>query len=291
MEKVLIAGIKGFLGRRLATILNDHYIIFGLDRDNSIINLAHKNKEIIIYESTEDSIEQAFFEHKFDFVINAATVYKVEGSIIPIIQSNVILPVYLYELSEKYNAKLFINSDTFFNTGLRNYDYLSEYTYSKEDCINWLNIVKGNCKIANMKIFHMFGPNDNPNKFIQNILIRLLNNERFINLTPGNQKRDFIFVDDVVNAYRVLLEKNEVIHDKFSQFEVGTGVDTSLKKALGLALRLINSKSELRFGALDYRDGEIMKSKANIGSLVQLGWLPNYTLADGLKITIDSLKS
>jgi nucleoside-diphosphate-sugar epimerase len=141
-----------------------------------------------------------------------------------------------------------------------------------------------------MKIFHMFGPNDNPSKFIQNILIRLLNNERFINLTPGNQKRDFIFVDDVVNAYRVLLEKSEVIQDKFSQFEVGTGVGTSLKKMLGLALRLTNSKSELRFGALDYREGEIMKSKANIGSLVHLGWLPNYTLADGLKITIDLLK-
>ena len=52
-----------------------------------------------------------------------------------------------------------------------------------------------------MKVFHMFGENDAPGKFVPFIIKEIINNVPTLDLTPGNQTRDFIYVKDVVFAF------------------------------------------------------------------------------------------
>ena len=54
-----------------------------------------------------------------------------------------------------------------------------------------------------------------------------------------------------------------------------------------LAHRLSQSRTELKFGALPYREGEIMESAADIGALERLGWRPAFTLSQALQKTIE----
>ena len=48
------------------------------------------------------------------------------------------------------------------------------------------------------------------------------------------------------------------------------------------------SRTELKFGALFYREGEIMESAADIGALERLGWRPSFSLEQGLVLSIEA---
>ena len=54
----------------------------------------------------------------------------------------------------------------------------------------------------------MYGPNDGPSKFISKLIKDFQLDAPNIPLTDGKQKRDFIYIDDVVNAFLIVLKKN-----------------------------------------------------------------------------------
>ena len=134
----------------------------------------------------------------------------------------------------------------------------------------------------------MYGPKDDSSKFVQFVIESLLRNEEKIKLTKGEQKRDFIFIKDVVEAYLKLLEVHDSLEDGFNEFEVGTGESITIKE-LVVKIKILtgNTKTKLIFGALPYRENEIMESKADITKLRGIGWSPKVSLEDGLKDTIN----
>ena len=72
----------------------------------------------------------------------------------------------------------------------------------------------------------------------------------------------------------------------FTQVELGSGIPTTIKDFVEKIHRLTNSKTALDFGALPYREGEVMKAIADISYLNRLGWSPSYTLEQGILKTI-----
>ena len=140
------------------------------------------------------------------------------------------------------------------------------------------------CKLINIKLFHMFGENDNPSKFVSKILKRILNNESSINLTEGTQKRDFIYIIDVVNAYKTIIDSLDKISEKNAEFEIGSGNSISIRDFVRLIKKFSKSKSVLKFGKLKTREGEIMDSKANLQKIKKLGWSQNYSIETALKL-------
>ena len=207
--------------------------------------------------------------------------------------TNVILPNELYSLCDKYNVQAFINTDSFFNNMNHKYDYLVDYTNSKIQSLNWLKMLNkySKCKLINIKLFHMFGENDNPSKFVVNIITRVLNNEKNIDLTDGTQKRDFIYVKDVVNAYKIIINSICKIGAKKSEYELGSGNSISIRDFVKLIKKISKSKSNLNFGKLKLRDGEIMNSRANIQNLKNLGWSQHYTLDNAILNMVNYYKS
>ena len=55
-----------------------------------------------------------------------------------------------------------------------------------------------------------------------------------------------------------------------------------------LVHRLSQSRTELKFGALPYREGEIMESAADITALERFGWHADYTLEQGVSQAIQT---
>ena len=191
----------------------------------------------------------------------------------------------MYELCNQYKVKYFINTDTFFNFTNSSYSYLSEYTLSKKQILEWLLALQESCILVNMKLYHMYGPYDAESKFIPSIISRIKNNEIAIDLTPGNQKRDFIYVEDVCEAYAVILKNLDCSENQsvFHEYEVGTGKVTSIKELVEKIKEVSESTSELRFGKLDYRQNEIMEAVAKNQKIKDLGWKPKTSLDRGLK--------
>lgn len=287
MKTILITGINGFLGSHLAKTLSKDYHIIGLV--NSKENLYRLNGYDFHIYTAADNLESVFQENTIFAIVHAATVYKRnEEPVDNLIETNILLPVRLYEFAKKYDVKTFLNTDTFFNDPNQNYQYLPEYTLSKKQVIEWIKMLQKNVVIINMKIFHMYGPNDTKNKFIPNIISNLTENIENIDLSPGEQTRDFIFIDDVVSAYKTVLAKQFNFTEKIIEFEIGTGKSTTIKEMVLTIKEISKSNSNLCFGALAYRNDEIMKSKADNSKLLKLGWKPLFDIQHGLNSLINA---
>ncbi len=74
--------------------------------------------------------------------------------------------------------------------------------------------------------------------------------------------------------------------DAFSEFQVGTGHRTTLRRFVEIARDALGSASVLNFGALPYRPGEIMDSVADPKRLNDLGWRHTADLHRGVGKTV-----
>jgi nucleoside-diphosphate-sugar epimerase len=144
--------------------------------------------------------------------------------------------------------------------------------------------------MINIKIEHMYGPLDDENKFIYWVVNQLKQNVEKIDLTSGKQKRDFIYIDDIVNAYTTIVNNINQLSD-YEEFELGTGHSIEVREFINLIYdelsktRAINTN--LNFNAVPYRDNENMDMVANISELKQLGWNPTIFIKDGIKKIIN----
>ena len=289
-KTILITGINGFLGSHLAKHLKSNFEVIGLEY--SLENLHRIASENFKVYSTNDTIlETIFKENEFYAVIHVATVYKRQYEpIFNLLNTNINLPVQLLELSGKYDVNLFLNTDSFFNNPSYSYSYLSDYTLSKKHALEWIKLLSSSskCKVANMKVFHVFGEHDAPSKFIPFLIDKIKNNEPILDLSPGTQTRDFIYIKDVVTSFECILNSFSVLKE-YQEFEVGTGVSYTVKELALLIKEITNSKTQLNFGGIPFRKGEIMESECNIFSLKDLGWEPSFNLQSALKNCINNV--
>lgn len=297
MEKtVLLTGATGFLGSHiLRTLVERDYEVVILKRSFSDVDRIENisNSKITLYDIDTINPEIPFAENDIETVIHAATLYGKNGeSTGEILKANLLFPVNLIESGIKYRLKNFINIDTFFNSDKFKYEYLSDYILTKKQFIEWGKTFKA-VKFINCKLFHLYGPNDDGKKFINWLLLQLINEVPEIQLSGGMQRRDFIFVDDAVEAIIKILE-NTGRH--FAEYEIGTGNSIAIKDIILLTKELIERErkekltTDLKFGALQYREGEPFDEKADIKNLAELGWRPTYSLEKGMQRTLHSVQ-
>lgn len=284
--KILITGGLGFIGKKLIIdLLNDGNKIIALHRRTNFSDLLiHPNLMWVNF----DFLNDQFKILKIDVVLHLATVYGKNEKSSVVIDSNIVLPIKILELAIMNNCKLFINTDSYFSKEQFQCKHMYAYVKSKSDFLNWSKILVNDCdkiKFVNFRIEHVYGPNDNFDKFVPDIMKKLAANEDIF-LTKGEQCRDFIFIKDVIDAYKTIINSFIKVPESFIEFEVGSGISTSIYDFVTLAKELMGSKSFLYFGALEYREDEIMSSIANNSSLISFGWKSNYTLNQGLKLTI-----
>lgn len=292
---ILITGGTGFLGnhliKRLAKLGFDLIV---LKRPTSNIkNLAKistRIKFIDIDTNSVNSLNSIFSDNelKFDCIVHLATNYGRNGETdADIYDSNVTYPLNLMEASLKCDVKLFINTDTVLNKGVNAYS-ATKHTFKSEG--NDL-AEKNNIKFINIKLENMYGPGDASSKFSTFVIRSCIENIESIDLSSGYQKRDFIYIDDVVNSYILLITKFNDGIALDEEYHVGTGVGTSIRDFAVLTKKIIGSNTKLNFGALENRQNENDLSNADFTSIIKLGWACKYNLTSGLEKTIAIEKS
>jgi nucleoside-diphosphate-sugar epimerase len=142
--------------------------------------------------------------------------------------------------------------------------------------------------VANVILEHIYGPGDSAKKFVpwlmEKIVIQQVTN---IEISPGNQHRDFIFVGDAVSAIDHILTKIVSINPILVEYQVGTGNTHSVKDLVWQIIKTSNSPTSPIFGALTYNNQEIMYSVADLKTLEGLNYIPQTSLTDGIRIYVD----
>ena len=275
---ILLTGATGFLGSHLLkALVNKSYEVVVLKRSTSNMwRLKGFENTFKSYDIDQVPLQKAFEEQYIDTIIHTACVYGRKGeSIQQILETNLMLGIEL------------LNTGTFFNTGTLLYKYLNYYALSKKQFEEWLQLASDKIQVVNLKLEHMFGEQDGNDKFTSWILNELQQEKNIIPLTAGTQKRDFIYIDDVVSAYLTCLEQAPQLK-AFNDIEVGTGVLTPVKTFVILVKEVLEKlkgkpiKTQLNFGALSYREGEIMEPQVDNHILRSLGWKPKKSLEENI---------
>ena len=283
MITILVTGAGGYVGKHLTKkLLEEKYNIIALLKDSR--ETAYEGATS--YPLDKYTVKDVFEKEKIDGVIHLATCYGRGGeNITEIASSNTVFPLTVLRESIKNKIKFFINTDTILSP------MISEYSLSKNQFKQWLNFYTKNILALNLRIDHFYGPFDNPNKFIAFILKELSENKPFINLTEGKQKRDFVYIDDLTDAYLLLIKnalEGRFEIGKLYNFDVASGIKTSIREAVEMLKEISgNTTTKLNFGAVPLREGEIPVYFTDPATLNKLGWQAKVKLKDGFKKIID----
>ena len=113
---------------------------------------------------------------------------------------------------------------------------------------------------------------------------RLLNDQRPMIFEDGGQTRDFVHINDIVQANMVALEKDEA---NYSVFTVGTGRPISIREIFQMLARSLGKDIEPEIVG-KYREGDIRHWIADISSIRRkLGYAPSVRLEDGIPQLIE----
>lgn len=284
---ILVTGGTGFLGSHLVEDLinNGRHEVVVLKRSFSNVSRIKKYLPFLkLYNIDEINLETVFLNHKIEAIFHCATNYGKNAEPTKLIEANLTLPLTLLQLAVKNGVRLFVNTDTVLDTRV-NY-----YALSKGHFADWLKTFSNRLICINVALEHFYGPGDDKSKFVPYLIQQLLiDKSPVLNLTPGEQLREFIYISDVINALKVIFEKSQYFANGFYRYEVGSGNKIRIRDIAELVKELTeNVETILNFGGLPYRENEVMDSKVDLRPLLDLGWAPVISLNDGLIKTIKS---
>ena len=132
-----------------------------------------------------------------------------------------------------------------------------------------------------VRLFQVYGPNDNKEKIVPFILDGCFKNKEF-NLTEGYQSRDFCYIDDVTRAIILILTNNK--KSLFGKiFNVGSGNSITIKKLVYMIKKYIKT-GQPNFGARKISKQEIVFSRSSIAKIKSfINWHPRISLEQGIK--------
>jgi len=134
-----------------------------------------------------------------------------------------------------------------------------------------------------LRLFTPYGRWEHPGRLIPHTVLSALDG-RDITMSQGNQKRDYCFIDDVVDA--LVLAGTQPVPNG-TVLNICSGRPTAVRDVVELILELMGNPVRALPGALPTRPDEIMEMSGDISAAYEvLGWEPRVSLEDGLRETI-----
>lgn len=290
MKTVLLTGATGFLGSHLLEQLVKEYRVVIMKRTTSDTwRIDHLLSSVKSYDIDQVPISTAFEENNIDVVLHTACSYgRANESLVDMLEVNLMFGLELIDQGIRHDCGLFINTDSMLPKTL------NKYSLSKTQFVEWLHYFSGDMRVANLKLEHMYGPKDDDKKFVSWMLDGFSKKIEEINLTAGEQKRDFIYISDVVSAFMIVIAAEQG-STTFSEFEVGTGYSVTVRSFVEkLKQKYVQVFGEidtrLNFGALPYREGELMEVVVDNSALAAMGWRPKMSLDDGITMLLEDYR-
>lgn len=301
--KALITGGAGFIGSHVAEYFMKHdtevHVIDNLS-SGFLKNIPFVNNEHIYIKDITDFefVTQLIQKEQFDFVIHlAAMVSVVETIEKPELSNriNIDATVNILETIRTYNPNI---KKVIFASSAAIYGHLPDLPKSVEQSkpfplspyaiqkyageqyakiYNHLYQIPCTC----LRFFNIYGPRQNPTSDYSGVIsimnTKFLNHSTFTFYGDGEQTRDFVYIDDLINAISIVL--NTTLTDGFI-YNVGTGTQTNLKAVFKSFENGFDYHIPYQFEAP--RLGDIKHSCADITPLKSLGYKPKYSIEEGI---------
>jgi len=307
--KILITGGAGFVGSHLCNryVQNGDTVVC-LDNflNGSLMNvrhlLRHRNFKLINGDIRDyDLLEKVMRD--VDVVFHLAAQIHVDRSIIEprlTYEVNVVGTQNVLEVARIYDVDKIIHASTSEVYGSAQYAPMDEdhplsalhpYGASKiaADRMCYAYIETYGMNVCIMRPFNLYGPGQKDSGYGGALSIftkRLMRGLPPVIYGSGLQTRDYTYVDDIVDAYDLILNYPKPIREPIN---FGTGVDVSI---LDLAYKIIKlCGKDLKPVHVEERPGEVQRLVAATSKANKLGWEPKHSIDEGLKKFIDWYKN
>ena len=291
--KIILTGGTGFLGSHLlSSLLESGVEVIVLKRSFSNVDrVLHLKGKFKFYDLDKlTSLETVFIENNnINAIIHTACTYGRDNqSLSEIVEINLMFGLQLLELAIYYKVRTFINTDSLLPRSI------NSYSLSKAQLTDWLKQFSNEIQVINLKVEHMYGPGDDEKKFLPWLLKEMLLSDERIDLTSGIQKRDFVFISDVVSAFILVLNKKNSLPN-YIEFDVATNNFVKVKDFVCLVANELERRTEkeitnrLNFGAKPYRKEENMIPVLNNKKLLEIGWKPKVKINQGVNHILQSI--
>jgi len=128
-----------------------------------------------------------------------------------------------------------------------------------------------------LRLFNFFGKNM-PDEFFIPQLLNALKNDKCFKMTGGEQERDFLYINDAIQAI-LLTVNNEKAKNEI--FNVCSGKSTTLKDFASDCKKIMNSNCRIDFGALKYRENEVWNMLGDNSKIKrELGFKVNFDVKE-----------
>jgi nucleoside-diphosphate-sugar epimerase len=281
-KRILVTGSHGFVGSRLVKILlSKGFIVEEFDRHlGDISTYSFK------------------FEH-LDHIVHLASMIFVPASWeepASFYQTNVMGTVNVLELCRKMNCALTYISSYVYGTP----QYLpvdekhplvpaSPYNHSKllaEEACRYYSTTF-NFPATIFRPVNIFGPKQNPDFLIPKIIKQAFDPAvEVIEVMDLRPKRDFLFIDDMINAIIKSFDNN-----KLEIYNIGSGSSVSVEEIIKTILSVSGIKKAYYAPNIE-RKNETWDVYVDISKIkTQLKWVPVTTFEQGMQICIDEYKA
>lgn len=267
-ESIFLIGGSGFIGKNLIETIENKYKITVFDKyiDEDFFS-RHPKVETLKIELDKEIIPSTF--GPADFIINLSSIVTAERNLSlfdEMISSNLKVLLNLYErFKHCRNLKLFMqfgSSEEYGNNVIPFKEDMREqpnspYALVKQLTTNTALMLYRNYTfpVCVIRPGNLYGKFQSPSKFIPYVISKLKNNQP-LEVTPCEQKRDFIEVKDFcIIISKILINYKKCIGEIIN---VSSGISISLKSLIEKFKDEFQSKSEIIYGALPYREGESM---------------------------------
>lgn len=301
MNRILITGGAGFIGSNLAkALVNDHNEVVIVD-NLSMGQLDNiKDLDVEFYEhdvNDKEFIHHLLRKYKFDYIYFLAAIASVADSVERPLETHAVNQEAVLDTLEFFHHNELPLKRFIFSSSAAVYGNLPDIPkketspvqpltpyavdkYASERFTIDYERLYGVPTVA-VRFFNVFGPNQNPESpysGVLSIITDCLKEDKTFNLYgDGSQTRDFVFVDDVVKALRLVATKTP----NSTVYNIAQGGETSLMDIIRLYEKVADKKLNIK--QMPARRGDIEKSIADISKIKKLGFKPDWSLEKGLK--------
>jgi len=310
--KYYITGINGFIGFTLAKKLSElGHEVTGIDNMNHYYDVALKTARNRILKDeykvrsyygnvlSNSDLDHTFSKEKPDIVIHLAAYAGIRNSLENpnlYINNNIYGTQNLINVCEKYGVEKVLYASTSsvmannniwpWNEQERLGDMLSPYAYTKQSNEHQFKISRIKNTVG-LRFFTVYGPWGRPDMALFTFANKIVKGEAIDIYNYGNMKRDFTYVDDIVQGIFGLLEE---IPEGDEIYNIGYGKQVGLMEFITEIEENLGRSAEKNF--LPMHPADSKETWADISKLVnRTGYNPKTSVVDGVKEFIDWYKS
>ena len=299
---VLVTGGAGFIGSHIVdTLLADgHQVLVVDDLSTGKESNLPKGARLERMDIGDPKLNEVMLAFRPDVVSHLAAQISVPGSVVNPWEdavTNIVGGINVARAAAESNCTRFV----YINTGGALYgvpDYLpcdedhlirpaSPYGLSKWTLEQYLQLIlPATIPVKVLRLANVYGPRQDPKGEAGVVAIfggRMIREESLVIFGDGKQTRDYVYVDDVVRAHRIVLEGQDQV-----TVNIGSGVGTSVIELFQLMAQEAEYPLLPKYG--DPRPGDVEHVVLDVSKARrELGWVPQTTLEDGLRQTLASM--